>query len=95
MVLAKVDASDEANRELATKFEVQGLPTIKIFRNGGKSVQEYKGPREVEGIVAYLKKETGPASAEIKSLEDVKSLIDESKVFIVSTEWLFVYLVFM
>ncbi|XP_057496046.1 protein disulfide-isomerase-like [Actinidia eriantha] len=83
VVLAKVDANDEANRELATKFEVQGIPTIKIFRNGGKSVQEYKGPREVDGIVAYLKKETGPASAEIKSLEDVKSLIDESKVFIV------------
>ena len=85
IILAKVDANDEANRELATKFEVQGFPTLKIFRNGGKSVQEYKGPREADGIVAYLKKETGPASAEIKSLEDVKSLIDESKVFIVST----------
>ncbi|XP_057492745.1 protein disulfide-isomerase-like [Actinidia eriantha] len=83
IILAKVDASDEANRELATKFEVQGFPTLKIFRNGGKSVQEYKGPREADGIVAYLKKETGPASTEIKSLEDVKSLIDESKVFIV------------
>ncbi|PSS30226.1 Protein disulfide-isomerase [Actinidia chinensis var. chinensis] len=83
IILAKVNANDEANRELATKFEVQGFPTLKIFRNGGKSVQEYKGPREADGIVAYLKKETGPASTEIKSLEDVKSLIDESKVFIV------------
>ncbi|GFY87485.1 PDI-like 1-1 [Actinidia rufa] len=83
IILAKVDANNEANRELATKFEVQGFPTLKIFRNGGKSVQEYKGPREADGIVAYLKKETGPASAEIKSLEDVKSLIDESKFFIV------------
>lgn len=92
MVLAKVDANEESNKELANKYEIQGFPTIKIFRNGGKNVQEFKGPREADGIVAYLKKETGPASVEIKSVEDVTSLIDDSKIFVVSPSWLFVFL---
>ncbi|PIN17433.1 Protein disulfide isomerase (prolyl 4-hydroxylase beta subunit) [Handroanthus impetiginosus] len=83
VVLAKVDANDEANRELANEYQVQGFPTIKILRNGGKIIHEYKGPREADGIVDYLKKQVGPASAEIKSAEDAASLIDEKKIFIV------------
>jgi protein disulfide-isomerase A1 len=83
IVLAKVDANDEANRELATEFQVQGFPTIKILRNGGKSSQEYNGPRDADGIVKYLQKQAGPASAEIKSAEDATSLIDLKNIFIV------------
>jgi protein disulfide-isomerase A1 len=83
VILAKVDANEEANKQLATEFEVQGFPTIKILRNGGKQAQEYKGPREADGIVDYLKKQSGPASAEIKSVEDASRLIDDKKIFIV------------
>ncbi|XP_042520453.1 protein disulfide-isomerase-like [Macadamia integrifolia] len=83
VVLAKVDASDEANKGLATEFEIRGFPTIKILRNGGKIVQDYKGPRDADGIVTFLKKQVGPASAEIKSVEDAGNLIDEKKIFIV------------
>ncbi|KAJ9703134.1 hypothetical protein PVL29_004771 [Vitis rotundifolia] len=63
-ILAKVDANDEANKELASEFKIRG-----------KSIEEYKGPREADGIVMYLKKQSGPASAEIKSAEDASSLI--------------------
>ncbi|KZV19042.1 protein disulfide-isomerase [Dorcoceras hygrometricum] len=83
IVLAKIDANDESNRELATEFQIQGFPTIKILRNGGKSIQEYKGPRDADGIVGYLKKQVGPASTEIKSVEDAGSLIDDNTIFIV------------
>ncbi|XP_010521263.1 PREDICTED: protein disulfide isomerase-like 1-1 [Tarenaya hassleriana] len=83
VVLAKVDASEEANRELANQFEIQGFPTIKILRNGGKSSQDYNGPREAEGIVAYLKKQSGPASAEIKSAEDAAEVVGDKKVVVV------------
>ncbi|KAI9087709.1 hypothetical protein K1719_030341 [Acacia pycnantha] len=38
VVLAKVDANEEKNRDLATQFDVKGFPTIKIMRNGGKDV---------------------------------------------------------
>ncbi|KAJ4879620.1 Protein disulfide isomerase-like 1-1 [Raphanus sativus] len=81
VVLAKIDASEETNREFATQYEVQGFPTIKIFRNGGKAVQEYNGPREAEGIVTYLKKQSGPASFEIKSADDASEV--DKKVIVV------------
>ncbi|CAA0839510.1 Protein disulfide isomerase-like 1-2 [Striga hermonthica] len=83
IVLAKVDANEEENRGLASEFQIQGFPTIKILRKGGKSIQEYKGPREADGIVSYLKRQAGPASTEIKSAEDAASLIDEKQIFIV------------
>lgn len=83
VVLAKVDANEEANKELASQYEIRGFPTIKILRNGGKIIQEYKGPREADGIVEYLKKQSGPASAEIKSAEDASSFIGEKKVVII------------
>ncbi|XP_062182353.1 protein disulfide isomerase-like 1-1 [Phragmites australis] len=83
IVLAKVDANEDKNRPLATKYEIQGFPTLKIFRNQGKNIQEYKGPREAEGIVEYLKKQVGPASKEIKSPEDATTLIDDKKIYIV------------
>ncbi|CAK9313590.1 unnamed protein product [Citrullus colocynthis] len=81
ITLAKVDANEESNRELASQFEIRGFPTIKILRNGGKSSQDYKGPRDADGIVDYLKKQSGPASAEIKSAEDASNLL--KNVFIV------------
>ncbi|MBA0837475.1 hypothetical protein Goarm_009630, partial [Gossypium armourianum] len=83
ILLAKVDANEESNKDLANEYEVRGFPTLKILRNGGKNVQEYKGPREADGIVEYLKKQSGPASAEIKSAEDASSFIDEKKLVIV------------
>ncbi|KAK4353501.1 hypothetical protein RND71_029019 [Anisodus tanguticus] len=83
IVLAKIDASDEANKELAMEYKIQGFPTIKILRDGGKKIQAYNGPREAHGIVAYLKKQAGPASPEIKSREDAARLIDEKKITVV------------
>ncbi|TKY74257.1 disulfide-isomerase protein [Spatholobus suberectus] len=83
VVLAKIDADDEKNRDLASEFEVRGYPTIKILRNGGKNVQEYKGPYEADGIVDYLKKQSGPASTEIKCVDDATAVIGENKVAIV------------
>ncbi|XP_009594447.1 protein disulfide-isomerase-like [Nicotiana tomentosiformis] len=83
IVLAKIDASDEANRGLATQYQLKGFPTIKIFRDGGKNIQEYNGPREADGIVTYIKKQSGPASPEIKSKEDAANVIDEKKIIVV------------
>lgn len=93
LVLAKVDASEETNRELATQFEIKGFPTLKILRNGGKSVQEYKGPREADGIIEYLKKQSGPASVEIKSAEEASNLIGDKKIVIVSEALLALHLI--
>ncbi|GLJ44401.1 hypothetical protein SUGI_0931050 [Cryptomeria japonica] len=83
IILAKIDANEESNKALAGEYEVRGFPTLKIIRNGGANIQDYKGPREADGIVEYLKKQAGPASVEIKSSEEAGSLIDDKKVFIV------------
>ncbi|PWA39166.1 protein disulfide-isomerase [Artemisia annua] len=83
VALAKVDANAEENKGLAQQFEIQGFPTLKIFKNGGEVVQDYKGPREADGIVEFLKKQVGPASFEIKTPEDAGNLIDDKKVFVV------------
>nr|GEX28060.1 protein disulfide-isomerase-like [Tanacetum cinerariifolium] len=40
-------------------------------------------PREADGIVEFLKKQVGPASFKIKTPEDVGTLIDDKKVFLV------------
>lgn len=82
IVLAKVDANEELNKELATQYDVKGFPTLKILRNGGKSVQEYKGPREAEGIVEYLKKQSGPASVEIKSADHAATFVGDKLVIV-------------
>lgn len=84
IVLAKVDANEEKNKALASEYDVKGYPTLKIVRNGGKNVQEYKGPREADGIVDYLKRQSGPASTEIKSADEATAFIGENKVVIVS-----------
>ncbi|KAE8666487.1 Protein disulfide-isomerase [Hibiscus syriacus] len=83
ITLVKVDASEEVNRDLANEYEVKGFPTLKILRNGGKNAQEYKGPREADGIVEYLKKQSGPASTEIKSAVDASDFIGDKKIVIV------------
>ncbi|XP_009801261.1 protein disulfide-isomerase-like [Nicotiana sylvestris] len=80
VILAKVDANEEQNKILASEFDIKGFPTIKILRYGGSVVQDYKGPREADGIVSYLKKQSGPASTEIKSADDVT---DVNKIIIV------------
>ncbi|KAI3782338.1 hypothetical protein L2E82_12383 [Cichorium intybus] len=80
ILLAKVDADAEKNKELVEKFELQGFPTIKILRKGGENIQEYKGPREADGIITYLKKQVGPASIEIKTSQHVESLVDDKKI---------------
>ncbi|KAK9162285.1 hypothetical protein Syun_003187 [Stephania yunnanensis] len=83
IILAKVDANEEANKGIAGEFNVRGYPTLKIIRNGGKDVQDYKGPRDADGIVSHLKKQVGPASAEITSAEDASNLISGNKIYIV------------
>ena len=50
IALAKVDATIET--ELASRFQLQGYPTIKIFRKG--VAYEYDGPRrDGQGILSF------------------------------------------
>lgn len=95
VILAKMDTTIPENAELARNYTHNGVPSIKIFRNGGKTVHDYKGTRETDGIISYLKKHAGPASLEIKSKEDAASLIDEKKIVVVSIGILFIQVMFI
>ena len=70
----QVDATEDANKELASSFGVRGYPTLKVFRGGNTAkAADYEGPREADGIVKYVKKISGPASALIATADAVES----------------------
>lgn len=79
LYLAKVDATIHKN--LATKFGIEGFPTLKLFTNGSPS--EYNGGRTEAEIVAWMKKKTGPAIRTLNSLAEVESFSQEAEVVLV------------
>ncbi|VDO04740.1 unnamed protein product, partial [Rodentolepis nana] len=88
--LAKVDATVELS--LASRFQVRGYPTIKLFRNGVPI--EFDGERNSEGIIKWLKRKTGPAVLVVESAEEYEKIIESNKFVVVgltddikSKEW--------
>ena len=82
--LAKADATESSNKELAERFGVKGYPTLKMFRgNNAESVTDYNGPREADGIVGYLAKQAGPATTEVREASQVTELTSREDVVVV------------
>ncbi|KAI5617098.1 protein disulfide-isomerase A4 precursor, partial [Silurus asotus] len=71
--LAKVDATTE--NDLATRFDVTGYPTLKIFRKG--KVFDYNGPREKFGIVDYMGEQAGPPSKQVQAVKQIQELVKD------------------
>jgi len=65
--LAKVDATVE--KELGEKAGVRGYPTLKLYKNG--DAMDYGGGRDTDGIIAWLKKKTGPPAKLLSAVEEV------------------------
>ncbi|KAG5221807.1 Microtubule-nucleating Tub4p (gamma-tubulin) complex component [Salix suchowensis] len=59
--IAKVDCVEEP--DLCQSHEVQGYPTLKVFRNG--SANDYTGPRKADGIISYMVKQSLPAVSDV------------------------------
>jgi len=66
--LAIVDATKAS--EVAKEYDVSGYPTLFIFRKGQKF--EYNGGKDENGIVTYMKGQTGLPSKEQKSARAIK-----------------------
>jgi len=70
--LAKVDCTE--HRELCSKYEVQGFPTIKLFRNDGEEPTDYDQARKADAIAKFMLKQKQAAFVEGKTKEDVDKL---------------------
>ncbi|XP_012231609.1 protein disulfide-isomerase [Linepithema humile] len=77
--LGKVDATVET--QLAEKHGVRGYPTLKFYRKG--SPIEYTGGRQVDDIVNWLNKKTGPAAKDLPTVDEAKEFIEAHNVAIV------------
>lgn len=54
-----MDANE--HRELGTRFEVSGFPTLKFVPKGSKEPVAYEGGREVGALVAFMNDKAGLA----------------------------------
>ncbi|KAI3404594.2 PDI1 [Candida oxycetoniae] len=74
--LAQVDCT--ADEAICMEHEIKGYPTLKIVRDGdSKKAEDYQGPREHQGIVDYMIKQSLPAVQAPTSWEDLEKVIDE------------------
>jgi protein disulfide-isomerase A1 len=64
---------------------------LKILEKQGTIVRDFKGPRDAEGIVSYLKKQVGPPYIEITSVEQGRRLVEENDLLVVSRKQKRVY----
>ncbi|RZF46287.1 hypothetical protein LSTR_LSTR011998 [Laodelphax striatellus] len=53
VTIAKVDCTLEVNKELCNVQEVDGFPTIFLYRNG-KKISEYNGSRTLDDLVEFI-----------------------------------------
>ncbi|KAJ2719298.1 hypothetical protein GGI07_005292 [Coemansia sp. Benny D115] len=92
VVIAEVNADD--HRDLGSKFDVQGFPTLKFFPKGGdvKKPEDYSSGRDLDSLAAFVQEKTGVAARIKKPVSHVAALdyaqfkevaLDESKFVLV------------
>jgi protein disulfide-isomerase A6 len=57
VTIAKVDC--DTHKDLCSRFQIRGYPTIKFFPKGSTTPEEYDGGRTSEDIISWLSTKTG------------------------------------
>jgi protein disulfide-isomerase A1 len=70
--LAKVDCT--LHRDLCSRYEVQGFPTIKLFRNDDSEPTDYDSARKADAITKFMLKQKQAAYVEAKTQADIDKL---------------------
>ncbi len=76
VLIAKVDA--DAHKELATKFEVKGFPTIKWFPKGSLTPEDYEGGRSPAEMIDFVNAQTGLRKALVEPPSAVAALTPDT-----------------
>merc|ERR1712099_68437 len=77
VMLAEVDVTADEAKELGTRFEIKGFPTMKFFRDG--EPEDYDGGRTQDTIVQWIKRATSDPVTVMASLEAArKEFSDET-----------------
>ena len=73
VIVAKIDAT--ANEKIAQRYEVQGYPTFKFFKNGTAS--DFHGGRDVQSIVNYVKTNLRPTLTIIDDMDVMDNFLSQ------------------
>ncbi|KAJ1365712.1 hypothetical protein KIN20_026127 [Parelaphostrongylus tenuis] len=77
VVWGAVDADRQA--ELASRFQVNKYPTLKLFRNGEVVRKEYRSQRSVEALSEFVQKQLDSGINEVQSQEDLNNKLNKEK----------------
>jgi protein disulfide-isomerase A1 len=81
--LASVDCTVE--KDLCSRFGVQGFPTLKVFRNSGdiEKPSDYQGGRSDKDIIKYIRKQTEPSYVVLDNDAAIEAFDDKDGVEII------------
>jgi len=86
VVIANVDATESP--DLATRYGVQGYPTLKLFQAGSSEPIDYNGGRELPQLVEFVNEQAGTyrlpngeLSDEAGSIEVLDKILQDTQVF--------------
>lgn len=81
VTLAKIDTPGE--QELIEKYDIQGFPTLKLFRKGRKT-DSYQSHRSIEALVSWITRKIGPPAIVLDNVEQALVFKEQGNVVIVA-----------
>ena len=79
LMIAKVDATVE--KDLATKYNVRGYPTVKFFKKG--DVIDYTAGRNEQDVINWVRRKSVSPTQSLASVEEVEQFQKDNEVCVV------------